>query len=133
MIPKQQPDPAPPIALLAEDDELIRDLVAQYLQRLGYEVLEAPNGKVAIDILSRPGLARIDVVVTDLLMPHVGGEQVVREAQRLHACQRFLIISGFAHQMRHLDPAVRDQSLYLEKPFTFQAFEASLSELHLHA
>lgn len=121
------------MALLAEDDELIRDLVAHYLQRLGYDVQEAPNGKVAIDILSRLEQRRFDIVVTDLLMPLVGGEQVVREAQRLDACERFLIISGFAHQMRHLDAAVRDHSLYLEKPFTFEAFEASVSELHLHA
>lgn len=115
-------------ALLAEDDEMIRDILAQYLQRLGYNVLEAKNGKTAIDLLELSE-EEIDLIVTDLLMPEAGGEKVVRTAQQIGCCDRILIISGFSEQMSQLDKTVGQQAAYLEKPFTFSAFEEKIEEL----
>lgn len=108
---------------------MIRDIVCQYLQRLGYNVLEAEDGTSAVDIIERLEQGCLDLVVTDLLMPGVGGEAVLRSAQERGGCGRFLIISGFTHQMEVLDPRIRDHSGYLEKPFTFSAFKSEIAKL----
>ncbi len=134
MIPSNAPaNAAPPKALLAEDDALIRDIVAQYLARLGFDVLEAANGREAVDIIDRLENERLELVVTDLLMPGLGGEAVVQEAQLRRACERFLIISGFSQQTLRLSASVSDAALYLEKPFTFASFESKLEELYRHS
>lgn len=130
MIHTKNPDGRAPKAMLVEDDELIRDLVAQYLEQLGFEVLEAPDGRDAIELLQRLTNDRLDLIVTDLLMPIVGGEAVVREAQDRNACDRFLIISGFTQYMPKLESRVRQRSIYLEKPFNFSDFEHKVEELY---
>lgn len=116
-------------ALLAEDDEMIREIVSTYLERLGYKVYEAQDGTKALDIIERLENGPFDLVVTDLLMPGASGESVVMNALNQDACERFLIISGFSPEMPDLDPTVREIALYLEKPFTFDAFEEKVEIL----
>ncbi|MDQ8202129.1 response regulator [Pelagicoccus sp. SDUM812003] len=115
-------------ALLAEDDELIRDIVTHYLHRLGYDVLEAANGKAAIDIIDQLENGKLDLIVTDLLMPKVGGEAVIETAKQRGACDRFLVMSGFSELSQNPN-AAQESSLFIEKPFTFGSFEEKLSAL----
>ena len=61
--------------LLVEDDGVIREAVAAYLEREGYEVTGAPDGQVALDEFGR---SRFDLVVLDLMLPKVTGESVCR-------------------------------------------------------
>ncbi len=115
--------------LLAEDDSLIRELVAHYLQKLGYEVSEAANGAVALDILNNGADQAFDLIVTDLLMPKAGGETVIKQAKASGACQRFLIMSGNPVSPQEEEKALCNNSLYIEKPFTFGDFESKLLSL----
>lgn len=108
---------------------MIREIVTTYLERLGYKVYGAPDGAKALDIIERLENGPFDLVVTDLLMPGASGESVVMNALNQDACERFLIISGFSPEMPDLDPTVRETALYLEKPFTYDAFEEKVSEL----
>lgn len=116
-------------ALLAEDDSLIRELVGAYLERLGYAVVEAEDGRHALEILERSEASQLDLVVTDLLMPKVNGRQVVEAALKQGMCERFLIMSG--NPLESEDPNLMDVEgvAYLEKPFTFTGFEAALGSL----
>ena len=125
----RQPEPHHRTALLAEDDELIRDIVTQYLERLGYHVLEAKNGRVAVDIIERMETGKIDLIVTDLLMPKAGGEAVIAAAQQKEACARFLVMSGFSNEMAASRSDLSSVSSYIAKPFTFGAFQEKVGEL----
>lgn len=125
----QQPESIHRTALLAEDDELIRDIVTQYLERLGFDVLEAKNGRVAMDIIERLESQGVDLIVTDLLMPKAGGEAVIAAARRKGACKRFLVMSGFATEMADSRRDLESVSGYIAKPFTFGAFEEKIGEL----
>ncbi len=116
-----------PKALLAEDDTLIRELVAHYLRKLGYEVSEAPNGAVALEILSSSNA--FDLVVTDLLMPKASGETVIKQAKESGACDRFLVMSGNPLNPHEKKKALYNDSRYIEKPFTFGDFESKLHSL----
>lgn len=116
-------------ALLAEDDSLIRELVAHYLEKLGYEVCEAPNGAVALEILNKDSSGSFDIIVTDLLMPKAGGETVIKQAKASGACDRFLIMSGNPVTPHEEKKALCNNSRYIEKPFTFGDFESKLHSL----
>jgi two-component system cell cycle response regulator CpdR len=66
-----------PVVLVAEDDHLVRESVAETLRAEGYEVLSAPNGEAALeslDLLARP----IDLLLTDILMPRMNGLELAR-------------------------------------------------------
>lgn len=103
--------------LLVEDEDSVRALGKEILEMNGYKVLEASNGKEAIQ-MTRQNLGKIHLLVTDMIMPEMNGRVL---AQRLWATQpdlKVLYISGYP------DPDIRTQGAlgagvaYLQKPFT---------------
>ena len=118
--PPAPPPPAAPPAqtvLLVEDESGIRALVRKILRRQGYEVLEAESGEQALE-LSRQYSGHIDLIVTDLMLPKIGGRELVGELQKEGHTMKVLYVSGYTD-----DPAVYAEQLppgtaYLQKPFT---------------
>lgn len=106
---------------------MIRELVAVYLQRLGYEVVSCKNGEEAI--ASFENAHRFDLIVTDLIMPELGGEEVVKTALRQNKCERILIISGFSEDLDFLEQAMQNGTEFLKKPFTFSGFQEKINIL----
>lgn len=99
--------------LLAEDEAGIRAMTRAYLEGLGYRVLEAANGTDAIT-LSKEYRGAIDLVLTDVMMPGVTGDAVVKAIRQDRPGIQAILISGFA------DGTNVDHSLeILEKPFEF--------------
>jgi PAS domain S-box-containing protein len=99
--------------LLAEDEAGIRAMTRAYLEGLGYRVLEAANGTEAI-ALSKEYRGAIHLVVTDVMMPGVRGDAVVKAIRQDRPGIQAIFISGFA------DGTIVDRSLeILEKPFEF--------------
>lgn len=99
--------------LLVEDEASIRTMTRAYLESLGYQVLEASNGREGLE-LSREYQDRIAVLVTDYLMPSMRGDDLVRALRRERPGIAALVISGFPE----LQAAESNVSI-LEKPFTF--------------
>ncbi len=113
--------PAPPpegreTLLLVEDDPSVRRLTARLLAGLGYNVLEAGNGGEALMIVERPD-AQIDCVVTDVVMPHTSGLELVRHLRRSHPNLRVLFITGFAADAEPMLRAEGERAPILIKPF----------------
>lgn len=81
-------------ALLVDDEELVRLTTADMLTDLGYEVVEASSAEQALRLL-HDGL-RVDLLVTDHLMPGMTGVDLVREIRRQFADLPALLVSGFA-------------------------------------
>ena len=111
------PPPPAQTVLLVEDESGIRALVRKILRRQGYEVLEAESGEQALE-LSRQFSGRIDLIVTDLMLPKIGGRELVAELQKEGHTMKVLYVSGYTD-----DPAVYAEQLpagtaYLQKPFT---------------
>ncbi len=103
--------------LVVDDEEMVRRLAARILLGEGYHVVEAAGGQEAIRVLQR-AFQRIDLVVTDVAMPGIGGRQLGETIFRCWPAVRLLFMSGFpGHRMVEegaLDPA----SPFLQKPFT---------------
>jgi len=99
--------------LLAEDEAGIRAMTRAYLEGLGYRVLEAANGTEAIT-LAKEYRGTIDLVLTDVMMPGMRGDAVVKAIRQERPVVQSIFISGFA------EGASIDRSLeVLEKPFEF--------------
>jgi DNA-binding NtrC family response regulator len=109
--------PAAETVLVVDDEQMVRRLAARILLGEGYHVLEAAGGEEAIRLLQRAS-QRIDLVVTDVAMPGIGGRQLGDTIFRCWPKVRVLFMSGFpAHRIVNegaLDPA----SPFLQKPFT---------------
>ena len=101
------------LILLAEDEAGIRAMTRTYLEGLGYRVLEAANGTEAIT-LAKEYRGSIDLILTDVMMPGVRGDAVVKAIRQDRPGIQAILISGFAEGTRI------DRSLeILEKPFEF--------------
>ncbi|GLZ28791.1 hypothetical protein Lesp02_09810 [Lentzea sp. NBRC 105346] len=96
--------------LLVEDDDQVRTLTKRFLQRAGYLVIEARNGKAALKVASDQ---EIDLVVTDVVMPKMGGPELVAELRRIRPGTRVLYMSGYTTEEKLGDTAV-----LLTKPYT---------------
>ncbi|MDT4967210.1 MAG: hypothetical protein QOJ64_1947, partial [Acidobacteriota bacterium] len=103
--------------LLTEDEEQVRQMARMILEMSGYHVLEASNGDEALAIYREHG-AQIDLIVTDVVMPHMSGTELAHNLELLHPGIKVLYMSGYTDEaiVRHglLD---RDMS-FLQKPFT---------------
>jgi two-component system cell cycle sensor histidine kinase/response regulator CckA len=115
------------VVLLAEDDRSVRRLVVTELTRRGFTVLEAEDGALALDLFRRE-MDRIDVLVTDVVMPRLNGADLAKEADRLKPGVKILFISGHPERAgAGLDPT--GVTNLLMKPFTADTLAARIKEL----
>jgi CheY-like chemotaxis protein len=113
--------------LLVEDEDVVRNMIRDVLQHRGYTVIEARHGAEALEIAAGHA-GSIDLLVTDVVMPHVGGGEL---AQRLLAQRpdlRVLFISGYTDDavVRH---GVERGSAFLQKPFSLESFGLKVREV----
>jgi signal transduction histidine kinase/ActR/RegA family two-component response regulator len=83
--------------LLVEDDASVRRLTSRFLASLGYNVLEASNSGEALMIFERPG-TRVDLLLTDIVMPHVSGVETATRLRQIWPGLRVLYMTGFARE-----------------------------------
>ena len=114
--------------LLVEDEEGLRALNARGLASRGYTVLQAGNGVEAIDVLEKSD-GKIDLVVSDVVMPEMDGPTLLRELRARNPSLKFIFVSGYAEDafQKHL-PADGQQFDFLPKPFTLKQLVAKVKE-----
>ena len=108
--------PATETVLLVEDEDVVRRLVTQILEGEGFNVLVAQDGDDAIELA---GKHHIDLLVTDVVMPKVGGREVSERLRELRPDLKVVFMSGYAEGGIHSEPTLPAQTEFLEKPFTF--------------
>ncbi len=105
--------------LVVEDDQQVRHFVITALQSLGYNVLQAVNGQEALKLF-KDSDKKIDLVLTDLVMPKMGGLELSENVKNLHIDVKFLFASGYSHHhIIHNGPVDREYK-YIEKPYTIE-------------
>jgi len=132
--PAETPEPEPPPAggketlLLVEDEAPVRDSVRRLLEWHGYTVIEARNGADALRIYDGDE-QEIDLVVTDLIMPGMGGHELVEQLRARHPDLPVVFMSGYADKSMMSNGAVRRGTAYVEKPFTVELLMQRLREV----
>jgi two-component system cell cycle sensor histidine kinase/response regulator CckA len=103
--------------LIVEDDATIRGNVCDCLQQLGYRVLEAENGEAALRTCDDLG-GNIDLVLTDLVMPGMGGYELAGELAHRHPAVQMLFMSGYTEDSAARRDILLQGSAFLQKPFS---------------
>jgi signal transduction histidine kinase len=98
--------------LVVDDESLLLTMSEMILTDYGYRVLTAGSGQKALEILSG-GKAKVDLVVTDLVMPGMGGRELVERIRQLMPKVKILCTSGYAQPTDE-----QSRKRYLQKPFT---------------
>ena len=114
------PDTSPPserTILLVEDDADVRGSTARALRRAGYEVIEAEDGLAALEQLAGREPA-LDLVIADVVMPRMGGLELVQRLQQRWPRVRTLFVSGYPVDSAHLAEVQAIGAHVLEKPYT---------------
>lgn len=101
--------------LLVEDEAAVRSLARRVLTQQGYRVLEASDGAIALRVAAAH-VGEIDLILTDIAMPVLGGRGLVEELRELSPGIRVLFMSGYPRE--EVFPDKKDQTPYLQKPFT---------------
>jgi PAS domain S-box-containing protein len=112
--------------LLAEDEPGIGALMAQSLRRLGYEVLEAADAATALELAAG---RRIDLLVSDVVMPGVDGPTLAEALLARQPDVRVLFVSGYAPGLVPGRPAVEGRYAFLAKPFDAATLAARVREV----
>jgi two-component system, cell cycle sensor histidine kinase and response regulator CckA len=102
--------------LLVEDDPLVRPVVARMLESWGYRVLVASDGEAAL-AFAEPGNGPIDLLLSDLIMPGLGGREIAERLGRLRPGVRVLHMSGYTDDAVIRRGVLERDSAFIQKPF----------------
>jgi CheY-like chemotaxis protein len=116
------------VILLAEDEDGVRRMVQEVLSRQGYEVIAARHGEEAIEIAKRH-LDRIDVLLTDVVMPGISGRQLADRLSRIRPGIRVIYMSGYAEDAIVQHGVLEDGIDFLLKPFLPEVLTTRLREV----
>ena len=112
------------LILVADDNPQLRELAIKVLENSGYDVCTASNGREALDIY-RARKDEIRLVILDLVMPEMGGQDVASEIRKISASVAILFVTGYMpEETKH---AVNERTL--KKPYTMETFVETVDEL----
>ena len=114
--------------LVVEDEAGIRALVRKILRRQGYDVLEASNGEEALAIC-REHAGQIDLLITDVIMPEVGGRELVDRFHEMRRDAKVLYVSGYTDDATIYSGQYAPGTAFLQKPFTLGALLDKVKEV----
>ena len=114
--------------LLSEDEQDVREIAREFLESGGYKVIEAKNGQEAVELAAKHR-GQIDLLVTDMVMPGMTGQDLAVRLQQEHPGLAVVFMSGYsehaATEMANADPSVR----LMTKPFSRSAILRTVREI----
>jgi DNA-binding response OmpR family regulator len=114
--------------LVVEDEPSVRALAVEALRQRGYTVLEAENGEHALGVAAAYD-GPIHMLVTDVVMPRLGGRELWRRLTAHRSGLRVLFVSGYVEEQAFFLEVERGSAVFLRKPFMPQALTAKVREL----
>jgi two-component system cell cycle sensor histidine kinase/response regulator CckA len=114
--------------LLVEDEESVRQLVRDTLESRGYRVLEAENGEVGL-AAAAGHVGKIDLVITDVVMPGLGGRELVELLAKARPETKVLYLSGYTEDAIVSEGTMKSGTAFLQKPFTLQSLSRKVREV----
>ena len=113
--------------LLVEDEDGVRSFAVRALRSRGFEVLEATNGAEALDILAEHK-GRLDIVVSDVVMPEVDGPTLLKELRKTHPDLKFVFMSGYPNDAFRAGLDQNEKFGFLPKPFSLTELVSKVKE-----
>lgn len=114
--------------LVVEDEDLVRDLTARILRSLGYNVLEATNGKEGLAIVEKLH-GRVDLVLTDVIMPQMGGQEMAEKLLERYPNIKIVYTSGFTEVAITERGRSISAGRWIPKPYTREILARRIREV----
>jgi PAS domain S-box-containing protein len=111
--------------LLVDDEDELRNAMAEFLENTGYQVLKAANGKQAIEIADRYQ-GSIELLISDIVMPKTNVRGLLDHIRKTRPETHVLVISGYADDAVIRHGIFLEKTCFLQKPFTFQLLSAKI-------
>jgi two-component system cell cycle sensor histidine kinase/response regulator CckA len=118
--------------LLVEDEPALRVLAVESLKKLGYTVLQAGNGLEALAVVEQHP-ARIDVVVADIVMPRMGGPELIEKLRAKRNDFAVIFMTGYTEASVLENARIGSGAVLLNKPFSVDGLAAKINELQQKA
>ncbi len=115
--------------LLAEDEPMVRSMAAMVLRDRGYEVLEAANGEEALRVVQNHGGEGIELLLTDVVMPQMGGPELAEKLHAVHPEIKILFTSGYTGDYLSQLNTLTTGTEFLAKPYTPEALAVMVREV----
>ena len=114
--------------LVAEDEDGVRSLTKEVLEKYGYTVLEASNGEEALKIAERHE-GPLDLLLSDVVMPRMGGPELAQELLARRPAVKVLYMSGYTDHPMVRRGVVNAGVAFLQKPFTPTVLVSRIREI----
>jgi two-component system cell cycle sensor histidine kinase/response regulator CckA len=114
--------------MLVEDEDPVRIFGARALRNKGYKVLEAKSGEAALDLI-RNGDEKIDLLITDVVMPRMDGPALIRDVRELIPDMKVIFISGYTEDAFRQRLDSDSQIHFLPKPFSLKQLATKVKEV----
>jgi PAS domain S-box-containing protein len=115
--------------LLAEDDPALRKMATTLLEKLGYKVFTASNGMEALSLKQQRNIGHIDLLFTDVVMPHMSGKELSDRIRALYPHTKILFTSAFTENAFIHQGVLTKGVMLLQKPFTPSELARKLREV----
>ncbi|HWW83548.1 MAG TPA: response regulator [Vicinamibacterales bacterium] len=123
----KRPDPATLSVLIVDDEEGVRKLVDRVLREAGFKTAVASDGPEAIEVAQ--GLGTFDILVTDLMMPQMTGDELARRLRQVEPSLKVLYLTGFSDRLFQEKVTLWEDEAFLEKPCSVQGLLQAVSLL----
>jgi CheY-like chemotaxis protein len=114
--------------LLVEDEESVRLLVRETLEAKGYRVIEAENGSAGLAAAEKHN-GTIELVITDVIMPAMGGHELAQRLVKSRPTIKVLYLSGYTEEAIVDEGPGENSKAFLQKPFTLQNLARKVREV----
>jgi signal transduction histidine kinase/CheY-like chemotaxis protein len=114
--------------LLVEDEDEVRDMTARMLQNQGYQVLTAREGREALTV-SRNHRGHIDLLLTDVVMPHMNGKLLAEHLSLQRHDLKVLFLSGYTPNMMIHQGILNGSAAFLQKPYTMESLSHKIRQI----
>jgi PAS domain S-box-containing protein len=114
--------------LIVDDEELVLDVGANMLEKLGYTVLKAHNGTEAVEIFEA-NKDKIKMVILDIIMPDMGGGAVYDKIKPINPDVKVLLSSGYSVDGQAIELLERGCDGFMQKPFTIEELSGKITQI----
>jgi signal transduction histidine kinase/CheY-like chemotaxis protein len=114
--------------LLVEDEDSVRDFTAKLLSRQGYRVVEAREGREAIEKVQSLN-SPIDLLMTDVVMPHMDGHDLASRLSKMYDGIKVLYMSGYSNTFIASRGMIQQGKAFLQKPFTVESLSVKVRDI----
>ena len=114
------------IVLFVDDDQMVLEIGSLMLQKLGYNVITASKGQVAIEIFKK---IKVAFVILDMRMPGMNGDEICRQLKKIKPKTKILLVSGYRGGYSEKDLIRIGFDGFLQKPFDLKQLSEKIEDL----